>query len=210
MDNQNNNLIWLCIIGFYLLVALLTLIPTFKASRKKVKLNPGGDSFESSTYFSEQNKLRLSQHFSRLNGTLIFWKNKAELYRCFHNYCLWWSIPISILIPVLIQFLNTTILPKLFLTIISSHAAIIIAFNRAFKVEKNYIAFRQGESEFYDIYRLLLDNPEEFGENQDIQIKKYFKCVEAIRKNTRNSEIDNIPKIDEVTDILHNGVNLEK
>lgn len=56
----------------YLSIALITLIPTIKNIITGVKLNPGGASFESCPHFNEQNKQRLSDHYSRLMGTLGF------------------------------------------------------------------------------------------------------------------------------------------
>ncbi len=154
----------------YILTAILSFIPVIFAILKKVKLNPGGFSFPDSPHFNENNRLLLQQHYSRIYGTLIFWKNKAEWHRRFHIYTICWTIPISILIPIITQYVDINFESKLFLTIISTHTALLIAFHRALKVENNYKAFRHGESEFYDLYRRLLDRPKSFGENEEEQI----------------------------------------
>lgn len=181
----------------YLLFAFITFIPVFNALIKKVKLHPGGESFSESPYFSNENKSLLQQHFTRLHGTLIFWKNKAEWHRRFHYYTLCWTIPVSILIPIITQTIDLTSESKLFLTVISSHSALLIAFHRALKVENNFKAFRHGESEFYDLYRRLLDRPKSFGETEDKQLETYFLEVEKIRRAVRIAETDNLPIIED-------------
>jgi len=188
--------IWGWLIFVYLLLAFVTLLPTIRASRIKIRLNPGGASFDDSAFFSDNTKKQLSQHYSRIHGTLIFWKNKAEKYNQFNKYCFFWSTTNSVIIPVLIQFIDDQFLSKLLITIISTHLALIIAFHKSLKVENNYKAFRLGESEFYDLYRQLLDTPLKFGDNESEQVENYFLRVEQIRKTVRNIEISNFPIVD--------------
>lgn len=188
---------WTIAIIFYIGLALLSFVPVVVAILKQVKLNPGGESFSESLYFSESNKKLLIQHFTRIYGTLIFWKNKAEWHRRFHYYTICWTIPVSILIPIIAQSIDTTAESKLFLTIISSHTALLVAFHRALKVENNIKAFRLGESEFYDLYRRLLDRPTTFGKSESEQIDTYFLEVEKIRRAVRNAEIDNFPLVED-------------
>lgn len=188
---------WTISIIAYILLAILTFIPVVKALVKKVKLHPGGESFSESPYFSDANKKLLQQHYTRLYGTLIFWKNKAEWHKRFHYYTLCWTIPVSILIPIITQTIDTSIESKLFLTVISTHTALLIAFHRALKIENNFKAFRHGESEFYDLYRRLLDRPKSFGETEEIQLESYFIEVEKIRKTVRIAETDNLPILEE-------------
>lgn len=97
---------WLLFMIIYILVALITFIPTFIAIIRRIKLHPGGTSFEDSTYFSNENKEKLVQHYSRIQGTLKFWKNQAEKYRRFHYYCMCWAIPASIVVPILTQYVS--------------------------------------------------------------------------------------------------------
>ena len=188
---------WNLIIWIYIIVALGTFIPVLSAILKKVKLNPGGDSFNASPHFSEENKKLLNAHYSRIHGTLIFWKNKSEWNRRFHYYTLICSLPISILIPIITQTIGDNA-SKIFLTIISTHSAILIGFHRALKIENNFKAFRHGESEFYDLYRRLLDRPKSFGESEDKQIENYFIEAEKIRRYVRNAETDNFPMIEDL------------
>lgn len=193
-----NDITWEKAVWVYIILAILSFIPVLIAILRKVKLNPGGDAFDSSPHFSEDSKKLLNSHYTRIYGTLIFWKNKAEWNKRFHTYTLVWSIPISILIPVITQSVDNLNASKLFLTIISSHIAIIIGFHRALKIENNYKAFRQGESDFYDMYRRLLDRPLSFGPTENEQIDKYFREAENIRRFVRNAETDNFPMIEDL------------
>jgi len=187
---------WTIAIICYIIFSVLTFIPVVVAMLKKVKLHDGGQSFAESPHFSEESKELLQQHYSRIHGTLIFWKNKAEWHKRFHYYTLFWTIPVSILIPIITQSLDATMESKLFLTIISSHIALLFAFHRALKVENNFKAFRHGESEFYDLYRRLLDRPLTFGNTEREQIDNYFSDVDKIRKSVRVAETDNFPMVE--------------
>ncbi|MCX7922031.1 MAG: hypothetical protein N3B21_08485 [Clostridia bacterium] len=188
---------WTWAILIYIVLAIVTLIPTLKALFKKVDLNPGGASFNESKSFSEDNKIKLEHHYSRIHGTLIFWKNKAELFKYFHYYCIMWTMPISILIPTITQFIDGSTLAKSFLTMMSLHAALLLGLHKILKVENNYKSFRHGESEFYDLYREFLDMPYKFGKDEKEQIENYFMKVQQIRKNVRNMETDNFPSVSE-------------
>jgi len=188
---------WTISIFCYIGLALLSFIPVVIAMLKKVKLHLGGETFSESPYFTNENKKLLQQHFTRLHGTLVFWKNKAEWHKRFHYYTLFWTIPVSILIPIITQTVDTTFEAKLFLTVISTHTALLIAFHRALNVENNFKAFRHGESEFYDLYRRLLDRPISFGATEEKQLETYFIEVENIRRAVRISETDNLPMIDD-------------
>jgi hypothetical protein len=188
---------WTTSIICYIGLALASFVPVVIAMLKKVKLHPGGETFSESPYFSDANKKLLQQHFTRLHGTLVFWKNKAEWHKRFHYYTLFWTIPVSILIPIITQTVDTTFEAKLFLTIISTHTALLIAFHRALKIENNFKAFRHGESDFYDLYRRLLDRPNSFGATEEKQLETYFIEVENIRRAVRIAETDNLPMIDD-------------
>jgi hypothetical protein len=82
------------------------------------------------------------------------------------------------------------------LSIISAYAALLLALSRTFRVESNYRAFRQGESEFYDLVRQLLDNPAAFGSSEDEQLRRYFSQVATLRRAVRTAETDNISSIE--------------
>ena len=201
MSNWINLTIWDIAIIAYLFFAFISSIPTLFAILKKVQLNPDGNGYDKSLHFDEQDRQRLIQHYTRINGTLGYWKNQAEKYRRFNNYSLFWTIAISIIIPVISQQIGEGH-SNLFLTIISTHIALIVGFHKGFKIEKNYQAFRLAESDFYDLRRELLDMPETFGSNSKEQINTFFKKVQSIRKGARQSEIDNTPTVNENDKIL--------
>ncbi|MBL0520120.1 MULTISPECIES: hypothetical protein [Aeromonas] len=189
--------IWNVASSLYFFIALITFLPILQALFKKVALHPGGKSFEESNYFPDSEKEKLISHYSRMAGTLGFWKNQALKFKRFHYYVLCWTIPSSVLIPVITQVTSELNGSKFFLTLISSFTAILLAFHRGLKVEDNYKSYRHGESEFFDTYRRLLDRPETFGCTIDKQLNTYFTEVESIRRYVRNAETDNLATMDE-------------
>jgi hypothetical protein len=90
---------------------------------------------------------------------------------------------------------------KWLLVIISSHVALALSFHRGMKVSEGMKAFRQGESEFYDLYRRLLDRPQLLGQTEAEQIDNYFSQVESIRRLVRHAETETIPDLDDVKSI---------
>ena len=192
--------IWGWLICAYLALALLTFLPTLIALLSAVQLKEGGASFDQSSFSSEAKEC-LSQHFSRMQGTLSFWKREATRNSRFHYYCLSWTIISSSLMPFLTQAVDPNDpASKWFLTTIAAHIALLLGFHRGLKVAERFKAFRHGESEFYDTYRRLLDRPDTFGKNEEAQISKYYEEVEVIRRFVRNAETDRLPMLEDVRD----------
>ena len=189
--------IWNIATLIYLLLVFISFIPIIVAIMNKVKLHPGGKTFDESTYFELSEKKILEEHYSRIMGTLGFWKNQSLKFKRFHYYVLCWTIPSSVLIPIVTQVVSDDNGSKLFLTIISSITAILLAFHRGLKVEDNFKSYRHGESEFFDTYRRLLDRPHSFGTTKEEQINTYFIETESIRRYVRNAETDNLATMDE-------------
>lgn len=186
----------------YLILAFLTLVPTLIAVLKGVALNPGGASFDDCVHFSTEGKKRLVDHYSRLMGTLGFWKKRAESFASFHYYCVVWSILSSWAVPVIAsigsQPSDANPYSKSFLVLVASHVALALSFHKGLKVADGMKAFRHGESEFYDLYRRLLDRPSTFGPDEATQIDSYFAEVEKIRRLVRTSETESLPSVDDV------------
>lgn len=186
----------------YLSLALLTLTPTLTKLLGEVKLNPGGASFGDSPQFNEENQKRLENHYSRLMGTLGFWKKKAEVYTSFHYYCVVWTILSAWAVPIISalspEASGTNSFSKYLIVLVSGHVALSLSFHKGLKIAEGMKAFRHGESEFYDLYRRLLDRPHTFGDDQEKQIDKYFSEVERIRKLVRNAETESLPNINEI------------
>src|SRR5260221_10856977 len=146
---------WQIAIWVFGSLAAGTFLPVLFHMSKGVKPHPGGPSFKDSANFSTTARLKLEQNFDRMRGTLGFWKNQAQKYRAFHVYCLFWIIPATVAVPFLAQAITTDIASKWFLSVVSAHAALLLAFYRGFKIEQNFKAFREGESELYDLQRLM-------------------------------------------------------
>jgi hypothetical protein len=193
---------WAIAIAAYLLAAIGSLAWAAWPLIRGVQLNPGGSGFEEAKAFSEEARIRLAQHYSRMQGTLGFWKNRAELYKRLHYYSVCWTIPSSVVIPFLAQATTQEPLSKWLLTTVSAHTAILISFHRSLKIDANYKAFRQGESDFYDIYRRMMDRPKIFGESENEQLDAYFDKIENLRKYVRNIEIENLPSVEQATSQL--------
>jgi hypothetical protein len=193
MDNW-----WLTAIWGYLAVAFVTFVPTLLALLRRVSLNPAGASFEDNTKFSDEAKKQLSQHYSRLAGTLGFWKNRAMLYTRFHYYCVVWTILSAWAVPLIGAIAPQTegSPSKWLIVIISSHVALALSFHRGMKVSDGMQAFRLGESGFYDLYRRLLDRPNKFGKSEEEQLDTYFAEVQRIRSSVRLFETGVTPQID--------------
>jgi hypothetical protein len=192
--------IWGWLIGGYVALAFLTFLPTLFALLSGVQLKVDGASFDQSA-FSPEGRERLSQHLSRMQGTLAFWKREATRNARFHYYCLWWTIISASLMPFLTQAIDPSDpASKWFLTTIAAHIALLLGFHRGLKIAERFKAFRHGESEFYDTYRRLLDRPDTFGQDETAQIAKYFEEVEVIRRFVRNAETDSLPMVEDVRD----------
>jgi len=202
-------------------LALITFLPVATAKLRKVRFKPDiGDKEESemgwwwrfryrnyatrkkepfkTSTFEDNDRERLTHHFKRMEGALVYWKYRAEWNRLFHYYTLCWTLLISLLIPVLLTFVTVEGFAQMFLIIISLHSAIMLGFHRMLKVENNYKAFKYGKSEFCDLYRRMLDFPESFGDEDECDgpeewIENYFIEAEKIRKSLRLAEIDNFP-----------------
>lgn len=187
----------------YLFLAVATLLPTLKDVMVGVKLNPGGASFENALHFSPEGKKRLQDHYTRLMGTLGFWKKRAETFRSFHYYCVIWTIFSAWAVPIIASLApaaqDESDYSKLLIVVVSGHVALALSFHKGLKVADGMKAFRHGESEFYDLYRRLLDRPLTLGDNELTQIDMYFSEVERIRKFVRNAETESDPTIESAT-----------
>jgi len=132
----------------YLALSLITLIPTIKNVLVGVKLNPGGASFDECQHFNEKNKKRLSDHYSRLMGTLGFWKKKAESYTSFHYYSVIWTILSAWAVPIIASLSPeteaTTNFSKYLIVLVSGHVALVLSFHKGLKVADGMKAFRHG------------------------------------------------------------------
>ncbi len=193
--------LWTWGIVSYSSLAILTLLPTALALATSVRLNPAGDSFEQSDAFTDKAKQRLTEHYSRLQGTLGFWKKRAALFTRFHYYCVVWTILSAWAVPLIAATAPQVegSASKWLLVVVASHVALALSLYRGMKISENMKAFRHGESEFYDLYRRLLDRPHLFGDSEDARLDTYFSEVERIRKLVRSAETESIPDVESIS-----------
>ncbi len=193
----------------YLALALITLLPTLRNIAIGVKLNPGGASFEDCGHFSEESRKRLSDHYSRLMGTLGFWKKRAETFTSFHYYCAVWTILSAWAVPIIASLsptaIDATAYSKLLIVLVSGHVALALSFHKGLKVAEGMKSFRHGESEFYDLYRRLMDRPHILGNDEKNQIDNYFSEVERIRRLVRSAETESLPTVADVKQGTNSG-----
>ncbi|MBB4920186.1 hypothetical protein [Streptosporangium saharense] len=192
---------WAIALIVYVVAAIASLYPAIRLLFKMTSLNPGGPSFDDASYLSDAAKRQLNQNFQRIQGTLVFWKTQAERYRRFHIYSLAWIGISTISLPILAQAITADPWSKNLMTVVAAHAALTLGLSRSFRVEAHYRAFRNGESDFYDLYRRMLDRPEVFGVTEGDQVKKYLEQVEMVRRVVRAAETDNFPSVEEVAQI---------
>jgi hypothetical protein len=163
---QHNFTVWAWLIFLYLLLAIASFMPVLWAILFRAEPHDDVPSFAKSPFLKGKTEVieRLEQHYKRISGTLVFWKSAARRNGWFHYYCIGWTIFSTAMIPFLTQAINPAdSASKWLVTTISAHIAILVGFHRGLKVPERYQAFRHGESEFYDLYRRLLDQPETFG-----------------------------------------------
>jgi hypothetical protein len=189
---------WAIALVVYITVAALSFLPVLTRLIKRVKPHPGGPSFEDSPWFSDAARDVLNQNFERLRGALGFWKAQSARYHAFYICSVIWVTIATVSVPFIAQAISSDPWSRWFLSVVSAHAALLLALSRAFRVEGNYKAFRQGESDFYDLWRRMLDRPESFGSDEKEQLQRYFENVEVIRRVVRTAETDNLPSIEEV------------
>ena len=184
----------------YGVVAVLTFLPVLIPIIRGVKLHPGGASFDQTPHFSDAARKQLNDHYTRIFGTLGFWKQHATIYKRFHYYCVSWTLVSSWLVPLL-GTIGTDGTQKWLIVAVSSHVALALSFHRGLRVPDLLRAYRLGESEFYDTYRRLLDRPLTFGKTEEEQLDAYFAAVADVRKLVRSAEADSMPSIDQAVDI---------
>lgn len=181
---------WLIATILYIAAAIISFVPVLVAALGKIRVAKQEPAFDECPNFDEAQIDRLNRHYKRMAGTLAYWKKTATAYRRFHTYVLIWTIPSSVLIPVLTQSIDENNYASLLVTVVSAFTALLLTFHQAFKVDDKFVAVRNSESGFYDLYRRILDLPTSFAATPDDQIDEYFKAVEAVRSSARSTETD--------------------
>ena len=182
-------------VGFFVLVLgiIITIIPILIAFQKKIKLDKPSKWFNEANYLGDL-KDRLIANESRIQGTLLYWKNKAAAHRMLHNANIFWGLIAAVSLPVLIQYYNTEdIWSHTFMTVLTFWTGLVFAFSHTLKSEEKYQGFRATESEYYDITRELLDTPERDSKELEVLVNEYIVTVEKIRKVARRVETGSPP-----------------
>ena len=206
---------WIGATFVYLGAAVLSFVPVAQALHSKVtetaidkskaKAKETIEKAQPVWDLDQPTKEAIFQNFERLAGTLVFWKVEAAKYKAAYYYCLLWTIPSAVVIPILTQAANGSSNGSILVTVVSAFTAILLAFSKGLKVEENYRAFRHGESEFYDLFRRMLDRPQVFGKDPKSQLDSYLAEAEKIRRFVRNAETNNMATLDEARQLLKAG-----
>jgi hypothetical protein len=156
-------------------------------------LNNPGDWFDTASQLGSE-QARVVAHYSRITGTLRFWKNKAAAYHRLHLARVYWSLLSAVALPVLIQhFDRSNKWSVLFMTILTTWTGLIVALAYTFKAEEKYQGLRQQESDFYDVSRQLLDSIVPGDPDLAIKVNEYIKTVSSIRRTARRVETGSAP-----------------
>lgn len=171
-----------------LLAIMLTIVPLAHAFLRKVKLVRPSSWFDKASAFGSQQQ-RLLDHEARIQGTLLFWKNKAAAHGRLHTASVLWSLFSAVSLPVLIQFYDKQLVwSNVFLTMLTFWTGVVVALAQAFKSEELYRGFRLCESDYYDLTRQLLDHPAKDEKAREAQVDAYLEKVYRIRDLGRHVE----------------------
>ena len=175
-------------------VAILgTIIPIIWCFMGFATLLPPGDWFDTSEELA-QYRTRLESHYSRITGTLTYWKTKAAAHQRLYFAQVIWASLTGVTLPVLIQIFETsTEWPTIFLTILTTWNGILLVLAFTLNSRELYRGFRQQESDFYDESRRLLNEAVKDDPELDEKVEKYIRVVASIRLVGRRVETGTPP-----------------
>jgi hypothetical protein len=185
--------LWKFAFIFLTIGAVITLIPIALAFFRRVKLHETPKWFGEADALGDQQQ-RMIDHEIRMEGTLLYWKNKACTHHRIHNARIFWSLLSAVSLPALIQFFdqqNTWAVA--FMTGLTTWTGFVVALAYALKSEQIYQGFRQCESDYYDMARELLDWPEKDPEKLKESVDTFIYEAEIIRKKCRKIETGSPP-----------------
>lgn len=167
---------------------IATIAPIIWSFLGLTDLFPPGEWFDSSEELSEY-RSRLISHYSRITGTLRFWKSKAAAHQRLYNAQVIWATLSGVALPVLVQYFNkTTYWPTLFLTILTSWNGVLLALTFTLNSRELHRGFRQQESDFYDESRRLLNAARKDDPQLSTKVEEYIELVASIRRVGRRVE----------------------
>jgi hypothetical protein len=139
-------------------------------------------------------KKRVLDHYSRMRGTLRFWKNKATAHHRLHLARVIWSLISGVSLPVLVQlFQKADVWSVQFMTILTTWTGLVDALAFTLRSEEKYQGFRQQESDFYDKCRELLDFVKADDPELETMIDEYIRLIHEVRKVGRRVETSSPP-----------------
>jgi hypothetical protein len=172
----------------------VTIVPIVVSFLGISRLNPQERWFDTADYLGPQ-KERVEDHFSRMVGTLMYWKSKAAAHYRLHLARVVWSLASAVSLPVLIQrYEPDNAWSVIFMTMLTTWTGFVVALAYTLKSEEKYQGFRQQESDFYDVSRRLLDSARgKTDEDLRTQVDQYIREVNEVRKVGRRVETGSPP-----------------
>ena len=192
--NSSNSHGWWQAGTLALLVAIIgTLIPIVWGFLVFATLFPPGDWFDSSEELSDY-RSRLVSHYSRITGTLRYWKTKAIAHQRLYNSQVIWAALSGVTLPVLVQYFEkSTNWPTIFLTILTMWNGVLLVLTFTLNSRELYRGFRQQESDFYDESRQILNAAQRDDPELHEKVEKYIKRIASIRRVGRRVETGTPP-----------------
>ena len=185
--------LWAAGVGSLAVAIVGTTIPIILALLHKVEIDKAPVWIENTDRMGDQYE-RVKEHYGRLKGTLIYWKNEAAAYHRLDMARVIWSLLSAVALPVLVQYYDSTDpWANAFLTVLTTWTGLIVSLAYTLKAEQKYQGMRQQESDFYDIARQLLDHADPNDSNLGEKVDEYIRKVEAIRQTARKVETASPP-----------------
>ncbi len=177
-----------------LLVAILiTTLPIGQAFLNQVAIDAAPKWIEDANNLGPQ-KQRVQDHYARMKGTLVFWKNKAAAHDRLDSARVVWSLLSAVLLPVLVQIYDARrFWAVVFMTLLTTWTGFVVALAYTLKSEQLYQGMRQQESDFYDLARHLLDFADPNDPNLQATVDQYIADAENIRQTARRVETGSPP-----------------
>mmetsp|Transcript_22263 Transcript_22263/g.61761 ORF Transcript_22263/g.61761 Transcript_22263/m.61761 type:complete len:547 (+) Transcript_22263:332-1972(+) len=100
-----------------------------------------------------------------VEGALVTWAKWAKQYRMYNMYVNITQVVTSIGIPLLSQLITCEGASQLMLTVVSTHAGIVLALEKALRSQEKFRAYRIAESSALDIWRRMVHMPWMFSDS---------------------------------------------
>lgn len=184
---------WASALAALAVAIVATAVPVANAFLNKVALDEAPVWMENAKNLGVQRE-RILDHYARLKGTLVYWKNEAAAHQRLHLSSVIWSLLSAVLLPVLVQFYDAKdSWANAFMTVITTWTGLVVALAYTLKSEHRYQGMRQQESDYYDMARKFLDSLRENDPDLDAKVEHYLRATDAIRRTARKVETGSPP-----------------